>query len=108
MSKLEAAFDLPVDADRTFAACRHVLAELDWSVLEQTEDHLVAREDPTRLPCCAAPARVEVSIAGRGDGLSGSRVTMATRVPGFGPISARQVKDRSAGLQSRIRRRAAG
>lgn len=90
--------------DRALAACREVFADLAWELLVDEGGEIVARENATVLPCHCQPAEAELQIDGREHG--GASITIETRVPGFGPISSSQARDRQIGLVRRIHARA--
>jgi hypothetical protein len=106
MSKLQGVLELEVTRDRALAACREVFADLAWEMLVDEGGVIVAREDATALPCHCQPANSELRIDGREHG--GASITIETRVPGFGPISSSQARDRQAGIVRRIHARATG
>lgn len=56
---------------------------------------LEVREDFTRLACCQSPAEVKLEIATLEDGC---QLRLATRVPGFGPVSSSHARGRHAAL----------
>ena len=100
MSKLRATLELAVPRDQAAAACRRAVVELGWSVLEDRQDTLVAREDAARLHCHCPPATAAVRV--HSQGASSTVVEMETKVPGFGPISAGHAEEQSKVLARRI------
>jgi hypothetical protein len=106
MSTLESDMTLPVGAARAVRVCRAAGQALGWSVVVDEEDVLAVQEDPTRLECCASPARVEMRFAASGD--DETRLKLITEVPGYGPIASRQVRDRSRAVALGIARRVTG
>lgn len=84
---------------RSAGACRQALAALRWHVRADDGGHIVAREDPAGLHCHCSPAEAEIRVVAEGDG---SRVEIATTVPGLGPIASRDAQSRSAELTRQI------
>ncbi len=106
MSKLRATLELAVSADKAAVACRRAVVEFGWSVLEDREHTLVAREDAARLPCHCQPATAAVRVHSRS--ATSTMIEMETKVPGFGPISAHHAEEQSKALARRIGLLAAG
>jgi len=69
---------------------RKVLVRQGWEV-ERDGDKLLATEDATRLCCVESPAAVTLIFK---SDRSGATVEVAAAVPGFGPVSARNVRSR--------------
>ena len=101
MPKRAATFQLQATVDRATDAVNHALAELDWNTTSD-QGVISTREDPTGLCCSMSP--VEATIALTRDGGSATRIDLEVSVPGFGPGPKRQLVDRCAGLEQRIRR----
>lgn len=100
VSKLRATLELPIREDEALAACRRALIDLGWLVLEGHKRTVVAREDATRLHCHCQPATASVSVAPGGS--RGTVIQIATKVPGYGPISAHHAEEQSRALARRI------
>ncbi len=98
------SFVLDVPGSVVRGAVRATLAELAWdSVLEGNQT--VASEDPVRLCCSMSPVKARIGITDHGD--DATLIEIEVSVPGFGPVPKRQLADRTAGLEQRIRRWAA-
>jgi len=85
-------------------AVRATLAELAWDS-ELEGDQTVAWEDPVRLCCSMSPVKARIGVTDHDD--DATQIEIEVSVPGFGPVPKRQLADRSAGLEHRIRRWAA-
>jgi hypothetical protein len=95
---------LDVSGSAVRRAVRATVAELAWES-ELEGDQTIAWEDPVRLCCSMAPVKARIGITDHGD--DATQVEIEVSVPGFGPVPKRQLADRSAGLEQRIRRWAA-
>lgn len=100
MSKLRATLELAISEDEALAACRRALLDLGWSVLEDRERAVVAREDATRLHCHCPPATAAIGVDSKSSEVT--VIEIATKVPGFGPISSRHAEEQSQVLARRI------
>jgi hypothetical protein len=95
---------LDVSGSAVRRAVRASVAELAWES-ELEGDQTVAWEDPVRLCCAMSPVKARIGITDHGD--DATQIEIEVSVPGFGPVPKRQLADRSAGLEQRIRRWAA-
>lgn len=100
MSKQGARLSVTADGPGAIAACRRGLAELNWQVLEDHGEYLVAREDPARLHCSCPQAQIEIRLV---EDVGGASLELTTTVPGFGPISSRHARDTSMSVIRRVR-----
>ena len=91
MSKTALAFSVEPRADLA-ERVRQDLTRQGWEV-EMLGNELVAREDATRLCCIESPARVSLWFQ---EGPGETVVEVEASVPGFGPVSRRNVRSRLA------------
>lgn len=94
-------FELETTVSRASAAVARTLTELGWEY-DSEEGITVAREDPAGLCCSMAPVKASIGLID--DGALATRIELEVSVPGFGPVPKRQLADRCAGLEQRIRR----
>ena len=95
MSRVEGALELAIGPDEVEQCWRQAIAELGWTVVGQQPGVLEAREDITRLACCQSPAETKLETA---TSRRGCALRLATKVPGFGPVSSSHVKGRHSAL----------
>jgi hypothetical protein len=100
MSRLRGTLELDLEPDRVAVVCRQVFGELAWELRADDGSVIVAEEDAVRLSCRRWPAKSRLQIS-RGDE-GGSSVAIETEVPGIGPISSTQARDRQLAVVRRI------
>jgi hypothetical protein len=102
---VKGTLDLDLGAHRVAVVCRQVFRQLAWEMRADDGSVIVAEEDATLLSCRRSPAtsrlRIDPAEGGR------SSVEVETTVPGFGPVSAGQARDRQLAVVRRIYARAA-
>lgn len=86
----------PADARR---ACLQALGELGWDLIDDAGDPIRAHEDLARLHCHCPPAAVEIALR---PGAAGTNLDLEVRVPGWGIVSSRQLRDRVELLTRRV------
>lgn len=99
MSRVEGVFELSLPPDRAQICCRRVFAELGWTMNRDQPGLLEGREDITRLACHQSPAETTLEIAASS---GGSEVSIATKVPGLGPIASSHAHGRQKTILLRI------
>ena len=95
MSRVDGALELAIGPDEVEQCWRRAIAELGWTVVTQRPGILEAREDFTRLACCQSPAETRLETA---HSQRGCKLRLATKVPGFGPLSSSHAKGRHSAL----------
>jgi hypothetical protein len=95
MSRIQGVLKLAASPDRARIGGRKAFAELGWAILRDSAHEVEAREDMTRLCCHQSPAETTLRIEGCDEGCN---VTIETKVPGFGPVSAQHARERQGAV----------
>jgi len=103
MSSGLAGFDLEASPEQARAACRAAIDGLNWGLDEIDDRRLLTREDPARLCCRDSPAEIEIEIDPGAEGRTA--VTLAAKVPGFGPVTSRHLQASLRAIEVAIRNR---
>ena len=99
MSKHQVEAVIPRPIEDVVSACQDAVAQLGWRILEQSESHLVCKEELKQVTSFTCPAKIEVTW--RDDG-GKTHITLNGSIMGFGPLQSGHLKGEMGNLQNRI------
>ena len=99
MAKRHVTLRLDLEPGEARHACARAVRELGWDLTGEDGQGVRAAEDPAHLHCHCPPASAEITVAAAGTGTS---VDLCVKVPAWGIVSSRQVRDRTDLLARRI------
>jgi hypothetical protein len=105
VSRIRGVLELQVPAETARGACLQALTDLGWHIEAEEGGEIGGHEEACELPCHVTPATASLSVAGDAEH---SAVTIETRVPGLGPISASHARGRQEALVRRVHAAATG
>jgi hypothetical protein len=82
--------ELDVAPQAVLTACRRVLFDLGWEVLDANHSRLVAMEVPLRLGCVERPAEMEIRVSATSP--TSTTATLAASVHGIGRRTTRNLE----------------